>query len=322
MIRYYRTTPGPHFVQATSLDFGDALPPDSANAKPADRRQVLEPGSCDGFHPEYTEAFDIAGLRAAGILAQASGQIAAAADWQQLADRLLAQYGQRFGERLPKEYGSYCVLWPCRLYPLDDVPAQTQFRRVGKQQPTGWRYFPLATAHQGLLVGNREAGWGTIAAHLEHEQMRGWYAFDEGGRSGSGGWPFARTTWPAGTAMPHGWAIAELWLLLRDCLVFEADERLVLLGGVAPVWFTTPEGLAVENLPTHFGTCTFRYKVTGKTARLLLDGPAAPPRGYVLRLPPQFDVQVTVAGQVLPRNTNGDVLFPAETRVVDLQATQ
>jgi hypothetical protein len=25
---YYRTTPGPHYVKATSLEFGDALPPD------------------------------------------------------------------------------------------------------------------------------------------------------------------------------------------------------------------------------------------------------------------------------------------------------
>ena len=57
MIRYYRTTPGPHYVNSTSLDFGEALP--------KEKRQLLRPGSCDGHHPEYTEAFDIAGLRAA-----------------------------------------------------------------------------------------------------------------------------------------------------------------------------------------------------------------------------------------------------------------
>ncbi|MEZ0263788.1 MAG: hypothetical protein ACAI43_03595, partial [Phycisphaerae bacterium] len=54
MIRYYRTTPEPHWVGMTSLDFGDAVP--------ADQRKQLKPGSCDGHHPEYTEAFDVAGL--------------------------------------------------------------------------------------------------------------------------------------------------------------------------------------------------------------------------------------------------------------------
>jgi len=62
LIRYCRTEPGPHWVQASSLEFGERLPPDRPDAPPAQRRQVLEPGSCDGYHPEYTDAFDIAGL--------------------------------------------------------------------------------------------------------------------------------------------------------------------------------------------------------------------------------------------------------------------
>ena len=48
-------------------------------------------------------------------------------------------------------------------------------------------------AHQGLLAGNRKAGYGTLKVHLDHEQMKEWYAFDEGGKSGSGGWGRVRT---------------------------------------------------------------------------------------------------------------------------------
>src|SRR5512137_241878 len=48
MIRYYRTTPEPHWVWDTSLDFGDVLP--------KEQRKQLKPGACDGHHPEYTEA--------------------------------------------------------------------------------------------------------------------------------------------------------------------------------------------------------------------------------------------------------------------------
>ncbi|HYW78389.1 MAG TPA: hypothetical protein VE890_02395, partial [Thermoguttaceae bacterium] len=284
MIRYYRTTPEPHYVKATSLEFGDNLPPDTPQDRPAHRRQVLTPGSCDGHHPEYTEAFDIAGMRAAAALARAAGREEDAIEWEALADRLMRAYDQRFANHLPAKYGNYSVLWPCRLYPLEEGKAFDQFKNNGATSPGGWRYFALAQAHQGLLTGNREAGWKTLANHLDHPQMQAWYAFDEGGRSGQGGWRFARTTWNAGVAMPHGWAIAEMWLLLRDSLVYEDGDRLVLLAGVAPEWFTSDEPMVLDNLPTHFGACSLRYSVSGSEATLRVGGEANPPGGFEVRL--------------------------------------
>jgi len=290
MIRYYRTTPPPHYVRATSLDFGDALPPNKPDELPADRRQVLKPGTCDGHHPEYTEAFDIAGLRAAVLLARAAGKEADATEWSQLADSLSGEYDRSFGAKLRNAYGSYSVLWPCQLYRFGEGKGYEQFKGIGAKGPGGWRYFPLATAHQGLLAGNREAGYRTIEEHLEHEQMRGWYAFDEGGRSGSGGWGHLRTTWNPSVAMPHGWAIAEMWLLLRDCLAFEDGDRLVLLAGIDPAWFRDDRGIVVEGLPTHFGACSFTYSVKGRTGTLKVTGEARPPGGFVLRAPGKEDI--------------------------------
>jgi len=175
MIEYCRTTEGPHWVRMDGLDFGPALP--------EGKRRELVPGKCDGHHPEYTEAFDIAGLYAARTLAEAMGESGDAAKWRTLAHRLLEDYDAKFGGNLGNGYGSYSVLWPCRLYPLDSGKAHEQFKSKGAQRPSGWRYFPLARAHQGLLAGNRQAGYGTLQRHLDHEQMRGWYAFDEGGNS-------------------------------------------------------------------------------------------------------------------------------------------
>ncbi len=285
-------------------DFGDALP--------KEKRQELKPGSCDGFHPEYTEAFDIAGLRAAAALAEAMKDGASAEEWRNLAAALFEKYDRKFGEKLPKGYGSYSVLWPCRLYPLEAGKGYEQFKGMGARKSESWRYFPLATAHQGLLAGNRAAGHGTIERHLEHEQMQGWYAFDEGGASGTGGWNHARTTWKRGkdsVAMPHGWAIAEVHLLLRDCLLFEDGDRLVLFGGVAPEWFAHPEGIEAERLPTHFGPCSFRWAPEAGGASLTLSG-AEPPGGFVLRLPAAATGKATSGGKEWPRLENGDFLLP------------
>jgi len=314
MIEYCRTTPRPHYVKATSLEFGEKLPPDGPDDRPAHRKQVLRPGSCDGKHPEYTEAFDVAGLRAAAMLAEALGRREDAKKWGRLAEKLFAGYDERFGERLPKGYGSYCVLWPCRLYPLNEGKAYEQFTRTGPQRPGGWRYFPLARAHQGLLAGSRSAGWGTLASHLDHPQMRGWYAFDEGGRSGSGGWGHLRTTWKSSVAMPHGWAVAELHLLLRDCLLFEDGGRVVLLAGVPPEWFTAAGGMAFDNMPTHFGSLSLRYKPTTGGAELALTGPAEPPGGFELRMPAPGGLKVMAAGKTLAGSPNGGYVLPSGTR--------
>jgi hypothetical protein len=319
MIRYYRTTPGPHYVKAGSLEFGDNLPPDQPDEKSAYRRQVLKPGSCDGYHPEYTEAFDIAGHRAAATLAQALGKGDDAKKWQGLADDLMKDYDERFGKDLPKDYGNYCVLWPCRLYPFGQGKAYEQFCGNGPTGPNGWRYFALARAHQGLLTGNRQAGYQTINNHLDHPQMKGWYVFDEGGKSGSGGWRFARTTWEGSVAMPHGWAIAEMWLLLRDCLAYEEQGRLYLLPGVPPEWFTSDRGMIVQNLPTYFGNCSFRYEHVESGAELWIIGNAAPPDGFVLCVPVSLNAEVSIGDKKIAPQQNGEFVLPWGTQHVKIR---
>ncbi|MCX5683741.1 MAG: hypothetical protein NT049_08655, partial [Planctomycetota bacterium] len=277
-----------------------------------------KPGRCDGSHPEYTEAFDIAGLWRAAAMAKALDKRDEAKAWADLADELLAVYQARFAADLGKAYGSYCVLWPCRLFPLGGGPACERFKKTGVQKPTGWRYFPLATAHQGLLAGNRDAAAGTIAAHLEHEQMRGWYAFDEGGKSGSGGWQYARTTWDPSVAMPHGWAIAEMWLLMRDALLFEDGDRLVLLAGVPTEWLTGLRPINIAGMPTYFGSCSFEYTRVEGGAVLKLTGEAAPAEGFLLRLPASLKATVKVGASMIQPQAGGDYLLPAGTKRADV----
>jgi len=303
LITYLCTTPTPHWVQMNGLAFGDDLPE-------AERRELV-PGCCDGTHFEYTDAFDIAGLRCAATLARATGHEGDADSWDSLANELFTQYHQKFAGELQQEYSNFCVLWPCRLYPFSSPEAQVQFGDIGVQQLTEWRYFPLATAHQGLLAGNRVAGYGTLELHLEHPQMRGWYAFDEGGKSGRGLWPQANTTWNPDVAMPHGWSIAEFFLLLRDCLVYEEDGALVLFAGVPEAWFSDPTGMIVSDLPTHYGKLTVSYMPTDSGASITLVG-ATPTNGYRLRLPGSIETSTL-------REENCDILLAADISECELE---
>jgi len=318
MIDYYRTNSRPYWVDMDSLDFGTFLPENG--------RWELKLGRCDGHHPEYTEAFDIAGLRSAAILAEAHGNTNDATTWRSLADSLFQLYDDKFGSDPGKGYGNYSVLWPCRLYPLGKAE---KFRGIGAKASRSWRYFPLATAHQGLLAGNREAGYGTVSLHLDEEQMRGWYAFDEGGGSSSGGWHRLRTNWTRSVeepganlsvAMPHGWAISELWLLMRDCLMFEDDRgRIILLGGVSPDWFRHSDGMEIRGLETYYGKCNFSWTPQENGAMLELSGAALPPNGFVLRLPPLLKPTVILNRERLAVAPDGDCYLPAHAKRIYIE---
>jgi hypothetical protein len=310
MIRYYRTTEGPYWVQMDALAFGDEVP--------VEKRRELKPGRCDGHNPAYTEAFDLAGIRAAASLARALDKNEEAGRYETFATELFSHYDRAYGSKLPDQYGSYCVLWPCRLYPLETGKAYQQFRALGPQKPQSWRYFPLARAHQSLLAGNREAGWRTLELHLDQPQMRCWYAFDEGGKSGSGGWGHLRTTWNGSVAMPHGWAIAEVHLLLRDCLAYEDDGRLVLFAGVPPSWFRERQGIGIRNLPTHFGDLGVSWETANGGATLRLEGKAQPPNGFVLSLPESLKPSVSVGGKTVESMERG-YLLPADTKEAHIQ---
>jgi hypothetical protein len=310
MIRYYRTTLGPHWVQMDALASGDGVP--------ADKRRELKSGRCDGHNPAYTEAFDLAGIRAAASLARALGKNEDAARYDAVAAQLFEKYDRAYGSNLPDKYGGYCVLWPCRLYSFAEGKAYELFKPLGPQKPESWRYFPLARAHQSLLAGNREAGCRTLDYHLDHPQMRGWYAFDEGGKSGSGGWGCLRTTWDGSVAMPHGWAIAEVHLLLRDCLAYEDDQQLVLFAGVPASWFTDRAGMTIRNLPTQFGKLDVSWKTAGRAATLRLDGDAVPPQGFLLPLPDALKPRVFVGKRAINVAERGFVL-PAGTKQAEIR---
>ena len=108
--------------------------------------------------------------------------------------------------------------------------------------------------------------------------------------------------------------IAELWLLLRDSLLFEDGDRLVLFAGLPPQWLQGKEPLAVENAPTWFGAVSVTYAATAGGAKLSLGGAASPPGGLVLRLPPSLEASTILGGKRLVQDANGDLVLPPGTK--------
>lgn len=89
--------------------------------------------------------------------------------------------------------------------------------------------------------------------------------------------------------LPHTWIGAEYILACRALLAYEreADQSLVLAAGIPDAWLDETEGIAVNDLPTYYGTLSYSLRRAGADAlQLALSGECAiPPGGIVVRPP-------------------------------------
>ena len=291
----------------------------AVNGAARDSHLELNAAAHDGNDTRYRLAFDIAGIRAAADMASGCNETSDAGAYLTLADELMAKFDASSGKTSAQ--GSWChsTPWRCRLYTPDAPEVVKAFRTIGPLKPTDRRYVALSQAHQGLFAGNRATAAGTLAAYLAIPQMRGWFALGDvdGGSDLRASAPWS--TWDQGYCMPHGGAMAEMWLLMRDSLLHETGGRLVLFAGIPETWFIDAGGMKLERMPTWFGDCSVEWISTSTGAELKMSGRAAPPDGFALSLPPKFAPNFVGEGVRLLSPASGLWLLPPQTRSVAIK---
>lgn len=126
--------------------------------------------------------------------------------------------------------------------------------------------------------------------------------------------------------IPHGWACAELILLLRDMLFFEADEdrdpHIFLLPGIRPEWLPGGESIRVQNARTVFGA-SFDFRVThdlaAKTLRFTVDRRPRADVRYIFRCRFGGGVDAAEADGVPVVVADDHVLLPATTQTAQVR---
>jgi hypothetical protein len=123
--------------------------------------------------------------------------------------------------------------------------------------------------------------------------------------------------------MPHTWVGAGFVQAVRNMLAYEreADQALVVGAGLDPAWVTSPGGVAVRRLPTHWGILNFSVRSDGPDiVRMRISGDLViPPGGIVLASP--FDRPIaaaTVNGVPVAAADGGHVRadrFPADVEL-------
>ena len=84
----------------------------------------------------------------------------------------------------------------------------------------------------------------------------------------------------------HGWAVADWLLLVRNLLLFEEGDRLVLTPALPPEWLVEGNVVRAEDVPTYFGRVSFGLAFGDGQATLELDADFRRPPAYIeLNLP-------------------------------------
>lgn len=252
--------------------------------------------------------------------------------------------------------GALAYFHPCRLYMGPKLPADldramrhtldtiwAHFIDGGFRHDSAWNaygpYLTLQLAHAFLLVGDvtrmdqclawsvhnaayarmsREPGsselWQVVLGAWNEQHA---YPISKDYRE------FPGRSWYMGD-IPHGWAAAEFLLLLRDILLFEADEdndrQLYLAAGVPPHWLGDGEQIRVTGAPTRYGQAigyTLVHRASSK--RIELDLTSPPPAGVRLVYPCRFGsgiVSATANGAPLAVAGREIGLPPGTTRAV------
>jgi hypothetical protein len=291
-------TPGP--LSVNLLGHVGALVPgrafktlqDAAHGRPP----RLNYGTMDHSGELYVNFFGVAGLTAAADMLEAAGYPdeslavrAAAQEYAVHLDRALALLGNRVDW---DHRGQCAALWPCG-YGLNNPKVNDFFLNT----PRDWRkyrspfpYLDLDEAHNYLLAGDRAAGWQSVELWLGYDTYRMWKTLDEGGPVSSVGyWKHLAVTppWDSRIAIPHGWSLASLAALIRDCLVSEEAGAVHLLRGVPPEWFAPGQSLRFR-LPSEYGELTFQLQGTATECAYTIASDRPPEHGFVIHLPEGF----------------------------------
>jgi hypothetical protein len=242
----------------------------------------------------------VAGARAAATLARATGDGALADRWaaeaaayQATLDAQLRQAVKRTGGWMPpaidakggENWGNLWPVWPTEVYPATNDMVERTMRherslfREGIASYDGTRnlhgYLGFRVFQTDLAAGKQGRAIDGLYAELAHTTAAN-AGFETGVRVYGSRASDDNMT-------PHGWFAAEYASYVRNMLVREDGEKVVLMSALSPAWLKPGDVVAVSGAPAMHGKISFKLHVIHGGAHLSWD--ASVPAGTVLRWP-------------------------------------
>lgn len=244
-------------------------------------RDGLIMGRMDGHFPIlWVNSFAYLGLTRMAAMAREVGEDPSTyeREAEELKQAILKKSFKIFGKN---DRDVNCAFWPTGWASKDDKFIMGRFDAFwntvrcpgGRHVPEPeWTYFEAGQAHNNVLNGHRDRAWVSIEMFLTRHTAPGLYTYHEGTSDENSSLLWQRTRgWDdIRYVTPHGWTAAELFLLLRDCLIHERDGELVIGAGIPTSW--QDKGFSFENLPSFFGEVSVWHDASSGTLRVRGEG--------------------------------------------------
>ncbi|MFA6449998.1 MAG: hypothetical protein WCX65_11035, partial [bacterium] len=163
--------------------------------------------------------------------------------------------------------GALCTMYPLRIYPPDDdrmANTLAEIRRVSFYE----NGFYQNNHHSGI---NAYLTFQFAQCLLQKRDPEAWtlLRYILGLATTTYTWPEAVHTQTGGGVMGdghHGWAVADFLHLVRNLLLIEEGENLVLFPLLPADWFEEGKSISIKDAPTHFGKVDAVMKSDGRRA--------------------------------------------------------
>ncbi|HVO75248.1 MAG TPA: hypothetical protein VMT35_14555 [Ignavibacteriaceae bacterium] len=188
-----------------------------------------------------------------------------------------------------------------------------------KNPSTEWdAYTPyeVRTIGSFIFLNEKEKAHSLIDYFLKDQRPAGWNHWAEVV------WKNPRTPKYIGD-MPHTWVGSDFINAVRAMFVYENeyDSSLVIGAGLYQDWIDSPDGMSVENMPTHYGTLSYLIKKDKEKYLLKIYGKMdLPPGGIILKNFNETNLpeKILVNGKTINEfNGSGIIIkeFPANVEV-------
>jgi len=166
---------------------------------------------------------------------------------------------------------------------FDEYLSNVRRRRSGEIDWSNYSPYEIRIIVALVRLGRRESAFDLARFFLGDQRPPAWNQWPEIA------WRNPRSPGHVGD-MPHTWIAAEFALALRSMLAFEleTDQALVVGAGVPADWLERDGGVAVNGLPTWYGTLGFAMTRArdGIEMDIALTGDVVRPSGGVVIRPP------------------------------------
>lgn len=223
--------------------------------------------------------------------------------------------------------GTSCALWPCNIFELNNSLVRSSFdvywdkwirpHNGGfEHQHQFWPYAGLDLANGYLMLGESEHAAEILRWTINHDPSKGFYAWCEGMNT--------KDLTNAMGDMPHGWFCASYISLLRNMLVRESGNTLMIASGVPTEWLSAGKSIKISDFPTKFGQVCYQIMSEENVIKINFHADSNKHNTICnIKLPTDITVEkIDINGKYATSHTPHSVCFPINTRNVYIQISR